>query len=77
MKVRRMKNIDLSGSEAPASKEDMQQAINKAFVCDYFKVKPNTPTEILKEAIKRLTGSNMSFGQFKSKVAFRKREGKA
>ncbi len=74
MRVKALTNIDLSGSESLASKEDMQQAINKAFVCEYFRVKPNTPDEILKEAIKRTTGSNFSFGQFKSKVAFRKRE---
>ena len=67
MRVRALNNIDLSGSESPASKEDMQQVINKAFVCEYFKVKPNTPSHILKEAIKRLTGENVSFGQFKHK----------
>jgi len=73
MKVKALTNIELSGSEL-ANKEDMQQAINKAFVCEYFKVKPNTPDEILKVAIKHTTGANMSFGQFKSKVASRKRK---
>ena len=72
MRVRVLNNIDLSGSESLAGKEDMQQAINKAFFLRVFQVKPNTPNTIPKEAIKRLTGANMSFEQFKSKMTFKK-----
>lgn len=67
MKVRALSNVSISGNAKPAGKSKMKQAINKAFVCQFLGVKPNTPDAILKEAIKRHTGDSMSFGQFKHK----------
>ncbi len=51
-----------SGDAKPASKQELKQRANKAFVCRFFGVRANTPSDVLKEAIKRITGANMSFG---------------
>lgn len=67
MKALELNQRRYSGNAKPAGKSKMKQVINKAFVCQFFGVKPNTPDEILKEAIKRHTGDSMSFGAFKHK----------
>jgi len=64
MKIKAIK-ASYAGDSEEASEQDIRERANRAFVCSFFGVKPNTPDEILMQAIERYTGRKLNYKRFR------------
>ena len=57
-------NQSYTGTEEQANAKETREAQSRAYACDYFGVKHNIPSLILKEAIFQHTGKEMGYCEF-------------